>query len=308
MYIFIFLFIFFFNFIKNENITILNKDESEHYDFIFNSINCDHFNISLIFNYSYNSIKIKHKSGKSANNRIPCILGVLANENGLKIENSMLEWLLPEYDVYCVYQKYPGIMFEYPALRFAQWLSLNYNKQIILYVHTKGAYYYNNFQDVVRLVWKHEFTKPYSKKYIRLIEENITDISLPFRNDFCTWYNGMFISYRAFNAIKEIPYYKDILRHYYECLTFKELKESSYIIRFKGVLIDKIESQEVLPITEVLAHYFDLTDNLRNNIIIIKFRRIMILNGILFLFFFLKIYLNLNRFNYYKVKYVLLGY
>ena len=72
----------------------------------------------------------------------------------------MLNWLLPEYDVYCVYQKYPGIMYEYPALRFAQWLSLNYNKKIILYVHTKGSFNYNDFQDKVRFVWKHEFTKP----------------------------------------------------------------------------------------------------------------------------------------------------
>ena len=34
----------------------------------------------------------------------------------------MNEWLLPEYNVYTVYQKYPGKLFEYPALRFAQWL------------------------------------------------------------------------------------------------------------------------------------------------------------------------------------------
>ena len=82
----------------------------------------------------------------------------------------MLDWLLPEYDVYCVYQKYPGILFEYPALRFAQWLSLNYNKAIILYVHTKGAFNYNNFQNKEKYVWKHEFTKPHSFIYTSFLD------------------------------------------------------------------------------------------------------------------------------------------
>ena len=78
----------------------------------------------MIYNFSSNSIKIKHKSnGKNITNPIVCIFGVLANEKGLEIEKSMLQWLLPEYDVYCIYQKYPGKLFEYPALRFAQWIS-----------------------------------------------------------------------------------------------------------------------------------------------------------------------------------------
>ena len=42
------------------------------------------------------------------------------------------EWLLPEYNVYTVYQKYPGKLFEYPALRFAQWL-LKKEKNINFY-------------------------------------------------------------------------------------------------------------------------------------------------------------------------------
>ena len=28
------------------------------------------------------------------------------------------------FDIWCVYQRLPGRLFEYPALRFAQWLSL----------------------------------------------------------------------------------------------------------------------------------------------------------------------------------------
>ena len=303
MIIFFSLLIILFNFIKNENITILNESESIYYDFLFNSIDSDdYYNMSLIYNFSYKSIKIKHKSRKSIYDRIPCVLGVLVNENGLKIENSMLNWLLPEYDVYCVYQKYPGIMYEYPALRFAQWLSLNYNKKIILYVHTKGSYNYNDFQDKVRFVWKHEFTKPECYKYIQLLEKNITDISLPFRDGTCTWYNGMFISYRAFNAIKDIMYYKNILRHYYECLTFSEKKENSYIIRYKGVLIDKIESTDVLKITDFLERYIKITQNLKVNNIIILYKRIIAISGILIFIFFIKTIIISNRY-YCKIKY-----
>jgi len=38
----------------------------------------------------------------------------------LKIEKELLKWFTPEYNVYIVYQKNPGKLFEYPALKFAQ--------------------------------------------------------------------------------------------------------------------------------------------------------------------------------------------
>jgi len=78
----------------------------------------------------------------------------------------MLEWLINEYDVYCIYQKFPGDMYEYPSLRFAQWYSLAYNKSIILYLHTKGAFNRHPFPDIVRSFWKHEFIKPNNYIYI----------------------------------------------------------------------------------------------------------------------------------------------
>ena len=150
--------------IKNDSEIIYNSlrkkyGEKWYYENLFNSIEYDFYNLSLIYNNSYNSIKIKHKSKVNLLRKEVCILGVLCNDKGLEIHNSMLLWLLPEYDVYCVYQKYPGILFEYPALRFAQWLSLNYDKSIILYVHTKGAFYQRKEQDLVIELWKHEFTK-----------------------------------------------------------------------------------------------------------------------------------------------------
>ena len=115
------------NSIKKYKIRIntINKTNLGYYNTIYNSIEYDYYNMSLIFGYSYNTIKIRHiKKEINSKYHIVCIFGILANEKGIEIANSMIEWLLPEYDIYCVYQKYPGKLFEFPALRFAQWLSL----------------------------------------------------------------------------------------------------------------------------------------------------------------------------------------
>ena len=217
--------------------------------------------MALIYNKSYDTIKIKYKNNRKRFNPIVCIFGVLVNDEGLEIENSMLEWLLPEYDVYSVYQKYPGNLYEYPALRFAQWFSLFYNQSIILYVHTKGAFNNGKHQKEIRLLWKHEFTYPRNKLYINILKSNFSDISLPFRNGTCTWFNGMFISKRAFNKINKINY--DEKRYYYECLFMSNSKEKN--VRFQGILNDSISPYKVLPQVTKFLKYFKVIKNEKNN-------------------------------------------
>ena len=229
------------NSIKKYKIRIntINKTSLGYYNTIYNSIEYDYYNMSLIFGYSYNTIKIRHiKKEINSKYHIVCIFGILANEKGIEIANSMIEWLLPEYDIYCVYQKYPGKLFEFPALRFAQWLSLKLNITIILYIHTKGAFHQNDYQSRIRKLWKYEFTSPRKNIYIKLIENNLTDISLPFRIGRYTWFNGMFISYRAFKLINTIKYNKTN-RWYYESL-FK-----NHNIRLKGILNDNIRPDHI---------------------------------------------------------------
>jgi hypothetical protein len=221
---------------------VFNYFYIQYHKRLFNSIKCDHYNLSQIYNNSYNSIKIKHKFDKTLSNLPVCVLGVLVNKKGLEIEKSMLEWLLLEYDVYCVYQKYPGKLYEYPALRFAQWLSIEFNISIILYVHTKGAFYPREVQKNIRILWKNEFTEPRKKLYINLLKNNISDISLPFRHESCTWYNGMFISNRAFQLKDKIDINSN--RYYYESL-FKNDNKSFNYVRFKGVLNDSISGDKV---------------------------------------------------------------
>ena len=232
---------------------IMNKTQEIYYDTLFDSIDYDYYNLSLIYNKSYNSIKIKHKSKIHSSLKEICILGVLCNDKGLEIENSMLNWLLPEYDVYCVYQKYPGIFYEYPALRFAQWFSQIKKIEIILYVHTKGAFHYGDIQKLVIDLWKHEFTNRRKKIYINLLKNNFFDVSLPFRFGICTWYNGMFISNRAFNLINEIEY-KPNERHYYESL-FRSSNKIKNSIRFKGVLNDNILPSDIGPYGFAFLNY-----------------------------------------------------
>ena len=192
--------------------------------------------------FLFNSIKIVHKPKKYSTKKEICIFGVLCNDRGLKIEKSLLNWLLPEYDVYCVYQKYPGKLYEYPALRFSQWFSQTKNISIILYIHTKGAFHSSITQDIIREIWKHEFTKPKKGIYISLLKNNYTDIALPFRYGISTWFNGMFISLNAFNLINEIEFIKN--RWHYEGL-FRKKNKSCNRIRIKGVLNDNISALKV---------------------------------------------------------------
>lgn len=82
-----------------------------------------------------------------------CILGVLKTAKGIQIKEEMLAWLNRMHDVFCVEQRTPGKMFEYPAIYYAIMLSIEMNEPV-LYVHTKGAANYAWYQIPVREMWK----------------------------------------------------------------------------------------------------------------------------------------------------------
>ena len=198
----------------------------------------------------------------------------------------MLNWLIPEYDIYLIYQKYPGILYEYPALRFAQWILETLNKTILLYVHTKGAFNARNEQNKVIELWKKEFTHPRNKIYIKNLLKNKTDISVPFRKGICTWFNGMFISKRAFDLIFEVPINKK--RYFYEGGIFKSAN-----LRIKGIIND---DQSPLGIGNSLFEYFKFHKQ-KNEINIILQEIILLLFLILF-----KLYVNNNIFIFFELK------
>lgn len=258
----------------------LKKIENELNDILFNSIIGDNYNLATIYNYNYENIKIKHYS-QNSKKKIICIFGVLVNQNGMKIEKEMLKWLLPEYDIYIVYQKYPGKLYEYPGLRFAQWIIQSLNKTILLYLHTKGAFYPHKFQSTIREFWMNEFKYPRNQIYIQAILKNKSDISIPFRKNISTWYNGMLISKRAFDLIPEIEVNKN--RYFYEGGVFNVNN-----IRIKGIIND---NQSPNTIGNTLVKYLKFHNKkIIKNAIIIDF----ILIGFIIIF---KIYIN----NEYKV-------
>ena len=198
----------------------------------------------------------------------------------------MLDWLLPEYDIYCIYQKYPGILYEYPYFRFAQWLLQTLNKTIVLYVHTKGAFNSHHKQIYIRKLWMNEFKNPRNKIYILPLLKNETDITVPFREGSRTWFNGMFISKRAFDLIPEVPIENS--RHFYEGGLFNHIN-----IRIKGKIKDKISP---FRIDKIMLHYL-YTKKHKKELGLIIFQNFLLL-GLLII---IKLYIY-NKLKFIKLK------
>lgn len=207
-----------------------NEKNMKLNNFLFDSIEADDYNLTSIYLKNYSTIKIKRHPSKQ-NKKLVCVLGVLVNKLGLKIEKEMINWLSKEYEIYKVYQKYPGSLYEYPALRFSQWLSENKNLSFLLYLHTKGATHHKitNRVLLVRKLWKHEFTMPRNLLYISDILNNKTDITTPLSKGAITWYNGMYISNRAFQLNKIFTNNNRYIYEYY----FKNKNT-----RIKGIISD----------------------------------------------------------------------
>ena len=71
----------------------------------------------------------------------------------------------------------------------------------------------------------------------------------------------MFISKRAFAFINDIPYYKNLSRHYYECRLFKKSKKN-HIIRIKGILYDDLKGKYIFNTTEKIINNYIDKDNI----------------------------------------------
>lgn len=150
---------------------------------------------------------------KYTNTPILCILGVLANDRGIEIKHEMLRWITSKYDCISVHQDYPGKLFEYPALSFAQYASIRFNKPV-LYVHTKGAFHATNVckQHLVRKLWYREFILHY-QWYLDIIKHNKKVVACPFIGDkaHTTWTNGFIATPDAWMSIPVVPKLKDRL-------------------------------------------------------------------------------------------------
>lgn len=226
----------------------------EQNNFLFDSIKSDNFSITEIFNHNYTNIKIK-KYSSNEKKQLICVLGVLVNNLGLKIEKELTYWLEKDYDIYKVYQKYPGILYEYPALKFAQWLVENKNNiSFLLYLHTKGASHKMITQrdNLIKNLWKTEFSKPRNQLYISQLISNKADVVTPLRTGIITWYNGMFISKRAFQLNNILENRNRYIYEFY----FKNNNT-----RIKGILSNHCKN---------MTAYLILYDNQNKNIFFIN--------------------------------------
>ena len=155
-------------------------------------------------------------------NKPLCVFGVLKTAEGLKIKEEMLEWLNPLYNVLCIEQDPPGIMFEYPAIKYALKLSIEMNEPV-LYIHTKGAANPNHdfFQPIVRNVWKDFWgCKNKIKVYYDTLKDskNAEMFCLFSNNNRTCWFNSFIInpiaSKELLNNLKSPNEIKN--RYYYE--------------------------------------------------------------------------------------------
>jgi len=172
-------------------------------------------------------------------NKPTCVLGILSNDIGLKISKEMLSWLIHNYNVYVVIQQFPGLLYEYPALRFAQWLLETEQIKYLLYCHTKGAARPFVQQTWVRNMWKNEFVDN-KDNYIKIVDVDTPSIACPFSsNEKHTWFNGFFVNKAAMNEHGLITTNKD--RYVYEKL-FSDDKN----VKIVGLVQQEITANQVM--------------------------------------------------------------
>lgn len=203
-----------------------------------------------------NNIQIEKHFNK--HNKCYCVLGSILNNEGIKIEQEMLNWLSQKYDVISIKQLKPYNLFEYPGILFALKLSIDSNENV-LYLHTKGAYNQGFYQSHIRNLWKDEFINHYDD-YIKLLTNNKNAIACPFTGSYkWTWYNGFFISPAAIN---NFTLKQDSNRYYYETL-FQNEKNINVIGRIYNDIDNKNNSNNDSKIKMrkyIIDHYSNFSE------------------------------------------------
>lgn len=143
---------------------------------------------------------------------ITCILGVLDNDAGRSIQVEMCKWIGKKYNIIIVKQATSGTLFEYPAIRFAQWYSITHNEPV-LYLHTKGAANQTPIQKTVRRMWMFEFSQ-YYQWYCDNAIGHTPFIGCPFTDGHSTWFNGWIANSAAFQKLDTVTISLD--RYVYE--------------------------------------------------------------------------------------------
>ena len=145
------------------------------------------------------------------------VMGVLKTEKGLLIKERISRYLRPRFDILYIEQDPPGVLFEYPAIKYALKLAIDMNEPV-LYIHTKGAAdpHHMWYQTPVKKLWEQEFgTEKVKTSYDKVRCDEPTIICPIAGSENQTWWNGMIINPAAARMI--IPTLKtpDVLTNKY---------------------------------------------------------------------------------------------
>lgn len=172
------------------------------------------FNNNKIYGEDFKTVNII-KCFDDYNEKPVCVFGVLLTEEGKLIKEEMFQWLNEYYNVYIVEQQAPGVLFEFPAIRFLQYICQRDNLPYALYVHTKGAANPNDSQVLVRKLWKLEFTE-FQRDYLNIVNTDEPKVAVPFTGkEKNTWFNGFFVNRNALNYLNLV---NDDHRYHFEAM------------------------------------------------------------------------------------------
>lgn len=183
---------------------------------------------------------------KDEDHRPFCVLGSMQTDKGKVIEEEMLAWLTPHFNVYLV--RHDGRAFEYTAIKFLKDV-MSKQDAPCFYLHTKGAFYTRKVSHRVRNMWRHEFAAM-QDKYLRAVDGDMPKVACPYTgSDKVTWYNGWCANAAA---IREMNLIKTDDRFYYEYMLFKNAE-------VVGLRMNNINSpkEERLVMHGDLRTYFD---------------------------------------------------
>ena len=131
-----------------------------------------------------------------------CVFGIMDNDKGRMIADEMRKWLRDVYDVREVL--HDGSLFEYPALKLAHDLSIEYDEPV-LYIHTRGAVNTYPYTIPTRRCWADQFGKQW-KKYFTIAKTDVPRVVCPFVDyDRETRYNGFVANTAAWRLIDLKP-------------------------------------------------------------------------------------------------------
>lgn len=144
-------------------------------------------------------------------------MGVLRTAKGLIIKEKITKYLKPRFDIFYVEQEPPGVLFEYPAIKYAIKLAIEMNEPI-LYIHTKGAAdpFHMWYQTPVKKLWEQEFgTDKVLENYKKVCCDEPTIICPIAGTGNQTWWNGFIMNPAAANLLTK-TFHFDRNRYYYE--------------------------------------------------------------------------------------------